>query len=89
MTEVRLDAMLSQFGSPRAVRTRAASVDELLDELEARYPRLRHRLRDETRSLRPFVKLFVNGEEVPRDAVSDLRFRGDESVDILHSIQGG
>ena len=89
MAEVRLDAMLKVYGPRAPLVTTAGSVDALIDELEARYPRLLHRIRDETRQLRPFVKVFVNGEELPRDEVPRRRLVGTDSIDILHSIQGG
>ena len=89
MVEVHLDSMLSQFVARRHLTTSAGSVGALLDDLEARYPRLRHRLRDESEAVRPFVKIFVNGREVrPRgDGGPSLGPR--DEVDILHSIQGG
>ncbi|MGP8077307.1 MAG: MoaD/ThiS family protein [Thermoplasmata archaeon] len=89
MAEVRLDGMLAEFVPRARLRSSARSVDSLLDDLEARYPRLRHRIRDETHRVRPFVKIFVNGEELGRGDVAERRLGGDDSVDILHSIQGG
>ncbi|MGB6500056.1 MAG: MoaD/ThiS family protein [Thermoplasmata archaeon] len=89
MAEVRLDAMLRVYGPRAPLSSSAESVDALIDELEGRFPRLRHRIRDETRQLRPFVKVFVNGEELPREGVGARRLAGSDSIDILHSIQGG
>lgn len=88
MAEVHLDAMLGEFVSRRNLRSSARTVDRLLDDLETRFPRLRHRLRDETHALRPFVKVFVNGEEVRHDKVG-TRIGSEDEVEILHSIQGG
>lgn len=89
MVEVHLDSMLSQFVARRNLTTRARSVGALLDDLEARYPRLRHRLRDETETVRPFVKIFVNGHEVRLRGDGGPRLGPTDEVDILHSIQGG
>jgi len=89
MVEVRLDAMLSEFVSRRSMRSTARSVGALLDDLERRNPRLRHRLRDETHALRPFVKVFVNGEEVGARDAPRTPLRPRDEVEILHSIQGG
>ncbi len=89
MATVRLDGMLSEFLRRRTVDSDAASVEGLLDALEAQFPRLRHRLRDETRQIRPFVRIYVNGEEIGslRGVATPLSAR--DSVEILHSIQGG
>ena len=89
MAEVHLDSMLSQFVPKRTVHSPARSVDALLDDLESRFPRLKHRLRDETEAIRPFVKIFVNGKEIPPDAKRGPRIGPHDEVDILHSIQGG
>lgn len=89
MAEVRLDAMLKQFVPRTRLTSDAQNLDALLDDLEERFPRLRHRIRDETHRLRPFVKVFVNGEEVPAEAREATALREQDEVDILHSIQGG
>jgi len=89
MAEVHLDSMLSQFVPKRTVQSSARSLSALLDDLESRFPRLRHRLRDETEVVRPFVKIFVNGKEVRPNGKRGPRLGPDDEVDILHSIQGG
>lgn len=81
--------MLGRYAPHRVVRTTARSVEELLNDLEERFPRLRHRIRDETHRVRPFVKVFVNGAEVPASELPGRRLDPSDSVDILHSIQGG
>ncbi len=89
VAEVYLDAMLSQFAPKRRLRSPATTVGGLIDDLESRYPRLKHRLRDETRAIRPFVKFFVNGEEIPHESGAALALAPGDEVEILHSIQGG
>jgi len=87
--DVHLDSWLREFG-PRGRETiDAGSVDELLDALEARYPRLRFRLRDETGQLRRYVRVFVDGEDVSGTTGLTTSLAGARSVDILHSIAGG
>jgi sulfur-carrier protein len=89
MAEVYLDAMLAQFAPRRRLNSPATSVPELLDDLESRYPRLRNRLRDETRKIRPFVKVFVNGEALDREETATCELGPKDEVQFLHSIQGG
>ncbi len=89
MAEVHLDSMLAQFVPRRTVQSSARTLNSLLDDLESRFPRLRHRLRDETETVRPFVKIFVNGREIRTDGAKDPRLAPEDEVDILHSIQGG
>jgi molybdopterin synthase sulfur carrier subunit len=89
VAEVYLDAMLAQYAPKRRFQSPATSISGLIDDLETRYPRLKHRLRDETREIRPFVKFFVNGEEIPRERGASLALAPNDEVQILHSIQGG
>jgi sulfur-carrier protein len=89
MASVRLDAMLKEYVPPRRVTLEATDVTTLLDGLESRYPRLRFKIRDETGAVRQFVRVFVNGEEIHQLDGLATRLHRDDTVDILHSIQGG
>jgi sulfur-carrier protein len=89
MASVRLDAMLREFTPKLRLTVEAGSVRELIESLEAQFPRLRGRLRDETGQVRRFVRVFVNGEPLERSAALSAPLAPQDSVDILHSIQGG
>jgi molybdopterin synthase sulfur carrier subunit len=89
MASVRLDAMLKEFVPKRTLTTSAPTVREAIEELERRYPKVRWRLRDETGAMRRYVKVFVNGEAVSGTKALSTRLAPDDTVDILHSIQGG
>ena len=89
MVAVRLDGMLREFVPQLKVTAQAPSVEGVLDELEAKFPRLRLRLRDETGTVRRFVRIFVNGEEISHLAGLSTPVAGADEIDILHSIQGG
>jgi molybdopterin converting factor small subunit len=89
VAEVYLDAMLAQFVARRRVRSAATTVGGLIDDLETRFPTLRNRLRDETRGMRPFVKEFVNGGEIPHSEGASQPLSPRDEVEILRSIQGG
>jgi sulfur-carrier protein len=89
MPTVRLDGMLSEYVARRQLASAATSVEGLLDELEGEYPKLRHRLRDETRKMRPFVRVYVNGEEIGELAGVKTPLGASDAVEILHSIAGG
>ena len=89
MVSVRLDAMLKEFVPQRAVTTSASTVRGALEELETRYPKVRWRLRDETGALRRYVRVFVNGEQLDGRTGLATKLAPDDTIDILHSIQGG
>lgn len=89
MPQVKLDSMLREFVPRLSLNARAESVGGLLDELEGEFPRLRRRLRDESGAMRPFVRVFVNGEDMRGLEGLETRLGPKDQVDILHSIQGG
>lgn len=89
LLEVHLDSWLREFGPQGNEKVRATSVDQLLDVLETRYPRLRFKLRDETGHLRRYVRVFVDGEDVSGTTGLSTKLNGVRTVDILHSIAGG
>jgi molybdopterin synthase sulfur carrier subunit len=67
----------------------ASTVGDLLADLEARYPGIRGRLRDEDGELRRFVNLYVNGEDVRfRDGLQTSLTSGDE-LSIVPAVAGG
>jgi molybdopterin converting factor small subunit len=89
LLEVHLDSWLKEFGAPGQQTAAADTVDQLLDELERRYPRLRFRIRDETGHLRKYVRVFVDGTDISGTTGTATPLREARTVDILHSIAGG
>ena len=89
MAAVRLDAMLREFSAPTRTDTMAEDVDAALADLEARFPRLRLRLRDEAGRVRRFVRVYVNGRSIEELQGTATRLTAADQVEILHSIQGG
>jgi molybdopterin synthase sulfur carrier subunit len=89
MTTVRIDGFLREFGAGPKFESTATDVAGMLDELERAYPRLRLKVRDETGEVRRFVRVFVNGEDIRNGSGITTPLHGADTVDILHSIQGG
>ena len=84
---VRLPASLTGLfpGAPRVVELPAASVGELMDGLDARWPGMRDRLCDSTPAVRRHVNVFVDGA---RRKLGDA-VRPGADVYILTAISGG
>jgi molybdopterin synthase sulfur carrier subunit len=67
----------------------AETVLLLIEDLEARYPAIRGRLRDDAGEMRRFVNLYVNGEDVRfRDGLGTNLKAGDE-LSIVPAVAGG
>jgi sulfur-carrier protein len=67
----------------------AVTVENLLDAVTGDYPVLARRLRDETGSLRRYVNIYVNGEEVRRLNGLDTEVAAGQEVLIIQSVAGG
>ncbi|SMF67199.1 molybdopterin synthase subunit MoaD [Tistlia consotensis] len=84
---VRLPAALVALfpGAPRELALPAASVGELIDGLDARWPGMGDRLRDSRPAIRRHINVFVEGR---RATLATPLAPGGE-VDILTAISGG
>jgi len=89
MVSIRLDSMLREFAPRLTLASDAGSVHGVISDLEARFPRLRLRLRDEAGQVRKFVRVYVNGEDITHLRGLDTQVGDADHMDILHSIQGG
>lgn len=87
---VLIPTPLRRFTSGDAkVVVSGSSVAEVLDALDAAYPGIGERLRDDSGQIRRFVNVFVNGHNVrDRDGVETRLAIGDE-VGIIPAMAGG
>jgi molybdopterin converting factor small subunit len=76
----------SYTGEQAVVDAEGVTVDELLVDLDRRYPGIRFRLVDEQGRLRKHMKVFVN-QESARDLTTAVD-PGDEVV-IMQALSGG
>jgi molybdopterin synthase sulfur carrier subunit len=67
----------------------AATVGALLADLEARYPAIRGRLRDDAGVVRRFVNLYVNGEDVRFRQGLETGLRPGDELSIVPAVAGG
>ena len=65
------------------------SVRAALSQLEARFPEIRSRLRDETGELRRFVNLYVNGEDIRFLSGLDTALKTGDEMSIIPAVAGG
>ncbi|HJQ57467.1 MAG TPA: MoaD/ThiS family protein [Vineibacter sp.] len=85
--EVRMAALLHSYTrGARTVRASGATLGEVLDDLDRRYPGIRFRLVDEQDRLRRHVRFFVNGADT-RDIAIKLG-EGDKLY-IVGALSGG
>ncbi len=66
-----------------------ATVGEVLEDLEARYPGIRARLVTEDGTLHRFVNVYVNDEDVRYLGSLETEVRDGDVVSILPAVAGG
>lgn len=84
---VRLPAVLATLfpGAERRFEVEAGTVDELMDELDARWPGMRDRICDSRPAIRRHMNVFVDGER--SELSTPLRPGAD--VFIFTAMSGG
>ncbi len=71
------------------VNLNAATLAEIVAQLNARFPGLGYRLLDDQGRMRRYVLVFVNDESVAHLAPEDVPLRDGDVVHILPSVAGG
>ena len=66
-----------------------ATVREVLDDLEERYPGIRARLVTDEGALHRFVNVYVNDEDVRYLGALETEVRDGDVVSILPAVAGG
>lgn len=78
--------LLALFPAAAAeVKLSAATVDDMIAALDARWPGMRDRLRDETPRVRPHLSIFCNGER----ATLDTPLPDGATIYVLTAMSGG
>lgn len=72
-------------GCPRQVELSAATVGELIDVLDSRWPGMRDRLCDTTPRIRRHINIFVAGER----ATLETRLEPGAEVIVMTAVSGG
>ena len=89
MSLIRIPPMLrGDVGGVREVPAEGGNVRELLDDLLARFPALRHQLVEDD-DLAPFVNVYVEGEDVRTREGLETPVPDDSTVILLPAMAGG
>lgn len=78
--------LLSYTDQAKQVEAEGASLDEVLDDLDRRYPGLRFRVVDEHDRMRRHVRFFVNRVQVSR---LEAEVGPEDEVHIFQALSGG
>jgi molybdopterin synthase sulfur carrier subunit len=86
---VRVPPVLRQeAGGVRELEASGATVRELLEDLSVRVPELGSKVYDGS-EIRPYVNVYVDGEDVRTSGGLDAPVRADATVVLLPAMAGG
>ena len=88
--EVRIPSPLKSLTEGKGViRSKGATVREVIQELISAYPQLGERLCDEKGGVRGFINVFLNGKDIRRLKNLDTPVTEGDSLSIMPAIAGG
>ncbi len=82
-------ALRARTGNRGRVTAAGHTVGEVIEALERAYPGLRFNLCHETGELRPYVNIFVGGENIRYLQELDTPVAAGATLHILQSVAGG
>jgi molybdopterin synthase sulfur carrier subunit len=87
---VHIPALLRRlYATERIELVEATTIAELVDALDRRYPGMAERLLEPDGSLRRYVHIFVDGEDIRAEASASSPLRPDAQVWIVPNVAGG
>ncbi len=87
--EVRVTAALRTLVGSKAVEIRGATVGELLENLDARYPGFRDQISGDDGELHRFINIYLNDEDIRYLKSLETPVSEGDVVSILPALAGG
>jgi molybdopterin synthase sulfur carrier subunit len=90
MAKVRIPTPLRKLtNNEELVEVNAGTVAGAITELQNRYPGIRERLVDDTGSIRRFVNVYVNEEDIRFLQNQETPLKSGDEISIIPAIAGG
>jgi molybdopterin synthase sulfur carrier subunit len=86
---VRVPTPLRRLSGGAIVQADGGTVSALIDDLETKYPGFRDRLCDDDGSLKRFINLYVNGEDIRYASGLETSLNDGDEVSIIPAVSGG
>jgi len=88
--EVRIPTILRTYtGDQKAVTAEGATLAAVIDDLEANHPGIKERLVENGPTLRRFVNVYVNDEDVRFIGGLEAEVSDGDQVVVLPAVAGG
>lgn len=86
---VRVPTPLRRLSGAAVVHADGTSVGSLIDDLENRFPGFRDRLCEDDGTLKRFINLYVNGEDIRYAGGLETALKDGDEVSIIPAVSGG
>ena len=87
--KVRIPTPLQKMTGKGEVEVKAASIKELIAQLEKNYPGIKDRICDESGKIRRFVNLYLNEEDIRFMKQEETALKDGDEISIVPAIAGG
>lgn len=88
--KVRIPTPLQKLtGQKGEVQIQAATIQDLIEQLEKNYPGIKERLCDEKGKVRRFVNIYLNEEDIRFLRQEETPLKEGDDVSIVPAIAGG
>ena len=71
------------------VSASGSTIQELIDSLETTYPGIKERLCDETGTIRRFINVYINDEDIRFLEEANTPVKDSDEISIVPAIAGG
>jgi molybdopterin converting factor small subunit len=87
---VRIPTILRTYtGGESEVSAQGATLAEVLDDLEARYPGIRARVLDDQGAIRRFVNVYVGNDDVRFLEALETKTPAGAQISVIPAVAGG
>lgn len=76
-------------GGAKDVKAEGATVGAVIESLEQTYPGFKDKLCEDDGSLRRFINIYVNGEDIRYASGVDTQTKDGDEVSIIPAVSGG
>lgn len=88
--DVRVTAVLQKYtGGVKTVQAHGATVLELLNDIESRFPGFKSQMFGDDGKLHRFVNVYLNDEDIRYTGGPDTAVKTGDVIDILPALAGG
>ena len=90
MAKVKIPTPLRRLtGEKDEVETSAGNISDMILDLEKQYPGMQERLCDSDGSIRKFINIYVNEEDIRFMDAEKTSITNEDTVSIIPTIAGG